>query len=187
MRGLHKHAPGQSAIDRASAFAWKHAPNPTRRRPDRRTVPRARALRRKAGVRISAAPSRSLLMLAPKRNRHEGSDRTSASPRIRSSARLPGARLPRRQLNRRRPRGTPRRPLTMAVLAPPGAVPATSIGSATGINLDWAPKGLVRPSSVVGATGRAPIRRSSGPHQARPCGAVGRRRSKACRGCARLA
>ena len=75
----------------------------------------------------------------------------------------------------------------MAVLAPPGAVPATSIGSATGINLDWAPKGLVRPSSVVGATGRAPIRRSSGPHQARPCGAVGRRRSKACRGCARLA
>jgi hypothetical protein len=41
--------------------------------------------------------------------------RTIATPRTRSSARLPGARLPRRQLNRGRPRGTPRRPLNGGV------------------------------------------------------------------------
>ena len=71
----------------ALAIAWKHAHNPTRRQRDRRhgrTIPRARALRRKAGVRISAAPSSSSLMLAPKRSRLSRRCQTSRSPLSRS-------------------------------------------------------------------------------------------------------
>jgi len=77
----------------------------------RRTIPRARALRRKAGVRISAVRSSLAPALSPSCSRQTSRSGATPSPRTRSSARLPGARLPRRQLNRRRPRGTPRRPL----------------------------------------------------------------------------
>ena len=55
------------------------------------------------------------LVLSPNRSRQRGRGPATAWPRTRSSARLPGARLPRRQLNRRRPRGTPRRPLNGGV------------------------------------------------------------------------
>ena len=51
-----------------------------------RTIPRARALRRKAGVRISAAPSSSSLVLAPRCNRAPPGRDTSAF--VRASAGL---------------------------------------------------------------------------------------------------
>ena len=56
----------------ALAIAWKHAPNPAppaARWRDCRTTPRARALCRQAGVRISAAPSSSSLVLPPRSKR----------------------------------------------------------------------------------------------------------------------
>jgi hypothetical protein len=59
----------QLRCDRTHAPVWKHTHNPTRRHRGRRqgrTIPRARALRRKAVVRISAVPSSSLLALSPK-------------------------------------------------------------------------------------------------------------------------
>ena len=67
----------ESARERQSgltiAFAWKHALDPTApalRSPRRaRTVTRARVLRRKASVRISAAPSSPSLPLSPRSTR----------------------------------------------------------------------------------------------------------------------
>ena len=55
----------------ALAIAWKHTHNPagTEVAATGRTIPRARALRRKAGVRISVAPSSSSLVLAPRSDR----------------------------------------------------------------------------------------------------------------------
>ena len=65
----------------ALAIAWKHtltAPRRHRGRRHDRTIPRARALRRKAGVRISAGPSSSSLVLAPRSKRARAGRGTTA-------------------------------------------------------------------------------------------------------------
>jgi hypothetical protein len=61
-----------AALQRTIAIAWKHAPTPPRGTEiaaTPRTIPRARALRRRAGVRISAAPSSSSLSPSPRSER----------------------------------------------------------------------------------------------------------------------
>jgi hypothetical protein len=77
--------------DPAVAIAWKHAPTPPRGTEiasTARTIPRARALRRKAGVRISAAPSSSSLSPSPRRSRQtrdRGEGRSAAGGACRST------------------------------------------------------------------------------------------------------
>ena len=84
-----------------------------------RTIPRARALRRKAGVRISAVPNGSSLALSPSSGRHDRRDRTSPSRQKESPSRTRPARLHGRQ--RSGPRRSVRddRNATKAIAAAP--------------------------------------------------------------------